>query len=241
MTSFTTPPYTMKYIYFTFITALFLSLVACEDDPQGGPIEVIYDTVPFDRIQLLTSADVRIIQANYYQVSLEGDQRDVNSTEVRVEDNWLIIEEHGSTFAGQVIEIFVPEIRVFESLGSSSVYGESQFRQNGNMDIYLTGSGEVDLYLDMDNIDVELSGSGDLYLEGLSDNLDIEITGSGWFNGFNHRTDFVDVRIEGSGSAEVIVDNDLDVIISGSGDVYYKGHPVISSLITGSGKLIDAN
>jgi hypothetical protein len=39
----------------------------------------------------------------------------------------------------------------------------------------------------------------------------------------------------------VTVDNDLDITISGSGDVFYKGHPDINSSITGSGKVIDAN
>ena len=43
------------------------------------------------------------------------------------------------------------------------------------------------------------------------------------------------------GDAEVRVANRLDVRISGSGDVFYKGQPEINDIITGSGDVIDAN
>ena len=140
-----------------------------------------------------------------------------------------------------MISIYVPYFSQLETYGSSEIYGESQFQQNGNMALRSFGSGNIDMYVAVDNLDVLVSGSGDIYLEGLADNVDIDITGSGWARTFNLPADFSNVRITGSGSAEVTCDNDLDVNISGSGDVFYKGHPQINSTITGSGKLVNAN
>lgn len=231
----------MKISYLVLLSTLTLGLLSCEDEYSADPIQVTYDTIPFERIELATSSDIRIVQANYFQVVVEGEERDVYDTEVRVADNLLIIEEHGSIDQDQVITIYVPEIRQLDSYGSSDIYGESQFQQNGNMELRLLGSGEIDMYLDTDNLDVFLSGSGDYYLEGFADNVDISISGSGWVRSFNLNSDFSDITISGSGSAEVTVDNDLDISISGSGDVFYKGHPVINSSISGSGKVIDAN
>ncbi len=231
----------MKTTYLLLLSFITLGLLSCDDDYSADPISVTYDTIPFEKIELATSSDIRIVQANYFQVIVEGQERDVYDTEVRVVDNLLIIEEHGSIDQQQVITIFVPEIRQLDSYGSSDIYGESEFRQNGNMELGLFGSGEIDMYLDLDNLDVFLSGSGDVYVEGFADNVDIANTGSGWVRSFNLNSDFSDITISGSGSAEVTVDNDLDILISGSGDVFYKGHPVISSTITGSGKVIDAN
>jgi hypothetical protein len=231
----------MKTTYLLLLSFITLGLLSCEDDYSADPISVTYDTILFEKIELATSSDIRIVQANYFQVVVEGQERDVYDTEVRVADNWLIIEEHGSIDQHQVITIFVPEIRQLDSYGSSDIYGESEFRQNGNMELGLMGSGEIDMYLDIDNLDVFLPGSGDFYLEGFADNVDIAITGSGWVRSFNLNSDFSDITLSGSGSAEVTVDNDLDISISGSGDVFYKGHPDISSSITGSGKVIDAN
>jgi hypothetical protein len=232
---------TKKPIYLLLLSFITLGLLSCEDEGSADPIVVTYDTIPFEKIDLATSSDIRIVQANYFQVVVEGQERDVYDTEVRVADNLLIIEERGSIDEQQVITIFVPEIRQLDSHGSSDIYGESEFRQNGNKELRLFGSGEIDLYTDVDNLDVFLSGSGDYYLEGFADNVDIGISGSGWVRAFNLNSDFSDITISGSGAAEVTVDNDLDISISGSGDVFYKGHPNISSSITGSGKVIDAN
>lgn len=49
------------------------------------------------------------------------------------------------------------------------------------------------------------------------------------------------IRIDGSGDAEVTVAEELNVRILGSGDVLYKGTPTIDEDINGSGRVIDAN
>ncbi len=231
----------MKYTYCILLLSITIGLSSCEDEYGIEEIEVIYDTIPFDRIHLETSSDIRIIQSNIFQVVVRGQERDVNDTEVRVIQEQLIIEEHGHIDPGHLIKIYVPEISELECFGSSLIYGESEFRQSRTMNLTLSGSGELDMYLDTDNLDVRLSGSGYIYLEGLADNVDLDISGSGWVRSFYLNSDFSDVRIDGSGSAEVTVDADLDVVIHGSGDVYFKGDPQISTFITGSGKVIDAN
>jgi hypothetical protein len=231
----------MKCKYFILLITGTLGLMSCEDEKGIEEIEVIYDTVPFDQIRLETSSSVRIIQSTSYKVSVQGLKRDVDDTEVRVIQDKLTITEHGHIADHHLIKVYLPEISLLECTGSSLVYGETEFRQNRDMDLRLSGSGELDMYVDTDQLDVYLTGSGYVYLEGLVDNMDADIAGSGWLRSFNLNTDFSDVRISGSGSAEVHVDTDLDVIITGSGNVYYKGHPQISTHITGSGKLIDSN
>jgi hypothetical protein len=109
------------------------------------------------------------------------------------------------------------------------------------MDIFLDGSGDINLYVDVDNLDVYVTGSGSSYLDGFVDNGDFNITGSGWINAFDFNTDFCDARISGCGRTEVMVENDLVAVLSGNGDTYYKGHPAITLQISGSGKIIDAN
>jgi hypothetical protein len=231
----------MKAFYTLFTTLLILTAFSCTDEFGIERIEVTYDTIPFDRIRLETSSDVRIIQSSIFQVSVTGEERDVNDTEVRVVNDRLIIEEHGHIDEDHLIVIHVPEISELESVGSSLIFGESQFTQNRSMDIRLTGSGEIDMYVDVDNLDIHQTGSGYVYLEGHADNVDVDMTGSGWLRAFLLEADIMDVRLEGSGSAEVFVDTDLDVVITGSGNVYYKGNPHISVVITGSGNVIDSN
>lgn len=209
--------------------------------PPNERIEVTHETLPFERIELETASRIRLIQTDHYRVVITGWAEDVEDTHVEVVNNRLLIEEHGQIDPDQLIEIHVPSVRRLELFGSSDVYGQTEFRQNGPIELASYGSGEIDMYLDADAIDAELYGSGDIVLEGLSDNLDIFSSGSGWCRAFGLFSDFADVRTSGSGSVEVHVQHDLDVVIAGSGNVFFKGHPFIHSQVSGSGRLIDAN
>lgn len=232
----------MKNNYTLLLGMAFLGISACCLDEQGiEEQEVTYETIPFDEIRLESSSNIYIVQANEYKVTVRGQKRDINDTDVEVHNGRLLVKEHGHIDEDQEITIYVPEIRYLESFGSSLVYGQTQFIQNLNMGITLTGSGEIDMYVDVDDLDLKLTGSGYVYLEGFADRSDIDIIGSGWVRSFALDNDIADIRIEGSGSAEVNVDTDLDIIITGSGDVFYKGNPQINSVITGSGQVINAN
>lgn len=231
----------MKTNFLLLIPFLLTGLISCETENGIKEVQVTLDTVPFDRISLASSSDVRIIQSDHFQVILSGRQKDIDDIQVNVINSQLEVEENGSHPDNLVIKIFVPEIKDLDCSGSSYVYGESNFHQNRNMDISLSGSGKLDFALVTDDLDLEISGSAYAYLEGSVTNLDAEITGSGWVKSFDLQSDFADVRITGSGSAEVNVTSDLDAFITGSGDVFYKGHPHVIAEITGSGKVIDAN
>jgi len=230
----------MKSIY-TLTLISMLAFVACNDDDGIQQIELILDTDRFDRIRLETSADIRIIQSDFHKVVITGIERDVNDVEVRVINERLTIEENHNHNEDLLIKVFVDEISDLEIPGSSFVYGESYFTQARDMNIFSSGSGELDFAIDTEDLDVEMTGSGDVYLEGDVRTLNADVSGSGWLRAFNLTADLADVRIEGSGSAEVTVDTDLDVFISGSGDVFYKGHPFINAQIPGTGAVIDAN
>lgn len=232
----------MKSTYPLLTAALFVLLfTSCDDEKGIQEIELTLTTVPFDRIRLETSADIRIIQSNDHKVVIRGMERDVHDVDVEVTNDRLRIEEHGVQHGEVVIEIFVDEISELESIGSSQVYGESFFTTSTNMDITLSGSGEIDFAVETNDLDVVLEGSGIIFLEGIVQTLDADIEGSGWIRSFDLSSELTDVRIEGSGSAEVSVEIDLDVFITGSGDVYFKGHPSVNSQITGTGEVIDAN
>lgn len=75
-------------------------------------------------------------------------------------------------------------------------------------------------------------GQGKLYLNN---------TGTGSINAFNLEVDTCYVRLTGTGSCKVTVNELLDVVLTGTGNVYYRGYPEIISHITGLGRLISSN
>jgi len=227
-----------NYLLLLLPLAAFLS---CEYEPGINQVEVTYDTIPFDLIELETSSDVRIIQSDVFKVSIQGFQSDVDEVNVSVNNDQLTIDEHRDHPDDFLIKIFVPEISHLDCNGSSFVFGESIFQQNRNMDIRHNATGELNFAVETEDLDLELTNSGYAYFEGSVTNLDVEISGHGWLRSFDLISDFADVRIEDGGSAEVNVVKDLDSNIDSSGDVFFKGHPDINAQITGSGEVIDAN
>jgi len=119
---------------------------------------------------------------------------------------------------------------------------------NGTWDIELErgnyGSYELRYYITVPSIEeVGNVGSGNVTVaDPMSvDHMKVYLLGSGSFFGFPLSSSACQVDISGSGECEITVNNDLDVVIDGSGNVYYKGSPIIHEDITGSGQVVDAN
>lgn len=66
----------------------------------------------------------------------------------------------------------------------------------------------------------------------------LSIDGSGRFNGFKLPTENCSISIKGTGRCEVSVENRLDVVIEGTGHVYYNGDPLVTRQIKGDGSVI---
>ncbi|MBW8243603.1 DUF2807 domain-containing protein [Muricauda oceani] len=104
------------------------------------------------------------------------------------------------------------------------------------------GSGTLKI-LDVENLDFHIKniGTSDISFSGSSKTLSIENEGSGRISGYGFLTESCAVNIVGSGDVEVNCANELQVEINGSGNVFYKGNPTISTTIEGSGKVINSN
>jgi len=120
--------------------------------------------------------------------------------------------------------------------------------RNGTWNIELErgnyGQYELTYFITLPNIEeVSNIGSGNVEVtDPMSvDHLKVRLTGSGSFFGFPLTTNFCDVDISGSGECEITVNERLDVVIDGSGSVYYKGSPLIQEDISGSGQVLDTN
>jgi len=102
----------------------------------------------------------------------------------------------------------------------------------------LQGSGNQTSVVSGENIVASITGSGTLTLSGTCNFAEIALRSAGSFIGSNLEIRTAEVTSTGSGSIYIWVTDRLNVKIQGSGNVYYKGNPIISSTIGGSGKLI---
>ncbi len=85
-------------------------------------------------------------------------------------------------------------------------------------------------------------GVGNFILAG--DNLmklDIDYKGVGNISSYDLPVNECSIVSSGVGDCKVKIHDYLDVYISGTGSVYYRGNPEINSVVTGIGKLINDN
>ncbi len=71
--------------------------------------------------------------------------------------------------------------------------------------------------------------------------LFIRNTGTGCVNAYDLEVDTCCIVLTGTGSCKVDVNDLLDVTITGTGIVYYRGNPSVSSLVLGLGQIIKTN
>lgn len=232
-----------------FLTGCFVdindddSLFGCVD--ADGPVTtLILDLDDITGIALAMDARVELTQGPEQSIEVEGKSDIFDELNLDVNSNgvWTIeTEDCIRDLDDLTFYITLPELRDVTISGSGEIYSTNTFTGMGDVEIRITGSGEVDLALEADDIEADISGSGKMTLEGIADELDLNITGSGDVRGFNLTAREGNINISGSGDAEVRTEDRLDVRITGSGDVYYKGQPVLDVSITGSGEVIDAN
>jgi hypothetical protein len=197
----------------------------------------------FNRLELYFPAEVIIRQGVAKDIEIVAQGNLINLVISRVSGNTLILDDNGRLRGINNIKIYiqVPDINGVFVSGSGKVISDNKIFSK-NISLRLSGSGLIDMALDVNNIlEADLSGSGLIFLEGDTYKGIYDISGSGKIESFDMHTDITDVAITGSGRCETTAYNNLDVTLSGSGSVWFKGNPRISKYISGSGKIFNAN
>ena len=227
-----------------------MGLMSCEDQEfcrnGRGPIEVEeFDLSSFSGVHLKRDARVFVSQGDVQRVQVEAQNNVFEELDLKVRNGVLIIDLDRCFFDYEM-DVFLTLTEPLTDLiltGSGSIEGEGQLLAADQLNLEISGSGDIRANLDAVEIESRISGSGDMRISGIAERQDIHLTGSGDVRSFDLSTRDCDIRISGSGGAEVFVEGGfLDVTISGSGDVRYKGNPgSVDSRISGSGNVINAN
>lgn len=110
--------------------------------------------------------------------------------------------------------------------------------------VSINGSGDVELErgFDQDYMEANVNGSGTLHIfNNTYGSFSADVNGSGDIYAITTECNTVNADISGSGTIEVGVVDYLDVRISGSGDVFYRGNPTTSINVSGSGTVQKRN
>ncbi len=241
-----------KWMLLTLITAF--SVSSCfididdDDSPGGclngqGPIVTEdLDLNRIDAIDLKLPATVYLRQGEEQRVVVEGQSNIVDFMERTVKGGLWEIEVDRCVRNMEELRIYItlPEITAVKISGSGKILSENSLLTD-DLDVDISGSGDISLGVVADDINTTVSGSGNVVLKGETDEIRFFVSGSGDLRAFDLKARKGEVEIGGSGDVEVYVTEQLNVRISGSGDVLYHGNPSLNVSISGSGEVVDAN
>ncbi|MFC2087430.1 head GIN domain-containing protein [Bacteroidota bacterium] len=207
-----------------------------------GSFEV--SLVQSDEYEVIVDADENLI--DYIETDIRNNSLIIGTTKGRCvkSRNTIIVrvampEIHAISMAGSGLiytdKIITSDMDVVLA-GSGDIDIEELICDNLNIRQF--GSGDIDIYVDaLNHVKISLSGSGDINILGVSETSDIKIYGSGDVDASNLNHVSCDAYIEGSGDISVSASDYINVRIIGSGDFYYKGNPVLDIDDDGSGEV----
>ncbi|MCB0655363.1 MAG: DUF2807 domain-containing protein [Saprospiraceae bacterium] len=205
---------------------------------EGPVVEKTLSLDEFNSLGLAISGTVHLTQGSRQEVRIKAQQNIIDNIKQEVRNGKWNIGFEQNVRKHEAIHIYVTmrDIRQLAVSGSGSIIGE-QGIQSKDIDLAVSGSGDIKLDLQAEEANLSISGSGNILLAGKATTTEVTISGSGNVRALDFTTNGCSVSIAGSGNCEVDVRDDLNVHVSGSGSVLYEGTPSIKSAIAGSGKV----
>jgi hypothetical protein len=229
-----------------------LLLYGCDIQPcyqVHGPIrQWDYYIADFNKIRVYNAPELYIIQGDTQSVVVEAEDNMFQALLFHIDpfEKRLFIDfdevcvddiDHFKIF------ITVDTLKELDLKGGGEVWVQGTMTTE-RLDILISGTVDVNInYLKASLLRTDISGAGTVRVSN-GDTLSkhsFNASGLGSFFGFGMPTRKMEVTVSGGSAIQSTVSDTLDVSISGTADVYYKGYPVILQDITGTGQVIDAN
>jgi len=195
------------------------------------------DVETFHSVKMSGAGNLYITQGESIGLRVEAKQSVLDKLLTHVEGGVLVIEKKKIWSGRGKINAYVTmiEVKRLTLSGSVKLIGQTPVVSE-SLTLKVAGSGQIDLEVDVQKLSTSISGSGEANLRGRAMAHDFKASGSGKLDGFELATEKTKIVLSGSGKAEILVSQEVDVKISGSGKVFLKGEGKVGDLkISGSG------
>jgi hypothetical protein len=186
------------------------------------------------------SQDLYVKQGSTQSVRIEGDEDDVKDIETEVRNGILYIKFKDRWHRSHdrvTVYVTMKEINGLKLAGSGNIIGETPINTD-ELELGISGSGNIKLDVTAKEINSGISGSGNIRLSGTTTDHNFKISGSGDVNTLDLKAENCAIQISGAGDAKVYVSKKLDVKVSGSGSIRYAGDPdKVNTNVSGSGSV----
>lgn len=207
---------------------------------NGIIIEKSREIPSFTEVDVRGAFDVYVHQSDTNGISIQAESNIMPYIETYVSDGELIVKTPINFSINPsmpiVLDIYSTEVEKIKLSGSGLIDTDTIYTDN--LEIKISGSGNIFSTFYGKSIESKISGSGDMRMNVYSEETELRISGSGDIEVFGH-TDFAEFDISGSGKiyAEDFEIEEANVEVSGSGNMWLWVNDYLHARISGSGNI----
>jgi len=238
----------LKKIGLIVVLSLFITISGfCTGTLEKGNGDIVTIERPvsssFKGVLLRGQAEVNIFQSEDVRISVTIDSNLQEYIQTDIINGVLEINTRTSDkLKPKVnrIDIYSPNFSYLALSGSGNILFPDKI--NGEtLRLDISGDGRITGELEYSNLTANISGKGKIILTGKSQSVYFGLSGSGNFECEELEINDAIVEISGAGGARINVINSLHGIISGVGNIKYRGNPTITFDKSGIGRISTLN
>jgi hypothetical protein len=220
----------MKKILFV-ILSLITYAVSAQEISEERVLE------EFTKIHTKGVEDVYLTQGPV-NIKIEASNGTLKNLKTEILEGTLSIrEDKKSDLKNIKVYISVPNLTHARVSGTGNLISKDTLKFD-NFNINVAGAGDVDIIVNTLNLKTTVIGTGDIKLSGRAIVHEADIAGAGDLMAMELLTDVTNARVAGAGDIQVNATEELNVNVSGAGDVFYKDEPKKKEIkISGAGDI----
>ena len=192
----------------------------------------------FDRLDVSGAFTVEFVCAEQTSLEITADDNLLEDISTEVRGSTLHIETARSIWprGRLLVRVSSPNISVIRSSGASDISASNI--SNEKLSIETSGAGSVKADVQTSLLRLETSGAGNVALKGSAETFIVETSGAADVKARNLHVKKARLEVSGAGDVELNVSDELDVSVSGAGDIRYFGSPSsVRQDISGAGSV----
>lgn len=221
--------YKIQTVLFILITLFFASGCEFEQKLEGsGKITTRRVVVQeFSDLDIEGVFNVYLKQDKLTRLEVLTDENLQHLVQVeQIKDVLYIKTDPDGDYSATQMDIYIttPDITYINLEGVTALYCESALELS-NLQIDKNNTGNLQLNAKLNTLTLNSSGTGEINLVGKAERTVINNSMVGDIYAFDFYSTSMKLTHDGTGDVEIYVLEDLDVALTGIGDVYYKGNP----------------
>jgi hypothetical protein len=200
----------------------------------------------FRDLDVSSTIDVHIVKGELKPVSIHADENLLQYIEVLQEGDRLIIRNRHDydleSSEGMSITVTSPSFHQISLSGAGDIVSDDKIKGDDDLEIELSGAGNIRMDVDVPKFTGRISGAGSLYIKGQTKDVEVDVSGVGSAHCYDLQAENVRAEVSGVGSADVFSSVKIDASVNGVGSIHYKGNPTeVNQHVSGVGSVNKEN